>query len=269
MSQWLVLLCTLSLVSSLGAQTTSNPRAAQSDPKALVIVHKAVETMGGATRWQSIGGALVQVVETIPGGRTVTVQWSDDWHSGRSRWRREATGPDGQPIIRMADENSNTRTSAGKTLKLPHEEDITVLAVAYPAAALMLSLNRKDCVLALVPTSSSAETNDRKEKSDPIVAAECHPLDSKGGEVRIYWQFSATTGMPLRVRLPTPGYFHNSLLYEIARFDAFSRTGNVTVPSTVGITLPSGRSETLTLSGWSFASSLPASTFAAKAVSHP
>jgi len=242
--------------------------ASRSDPNAVAIVHKAIAALGGEVAWQSIGGATAQVVETRSDGRTTTVHWSDDWHLQHAQFRRDATNPNGQSITMLADQSSHSRTVAGQTRKLPREEDITVLAAAYPAAALMLSLHRNDCALNLVEIHQGAAPGSPIDSSGPGVAEDCRAPDFPTG-VRILWQFSPSTGLPIRVRLPVREYLHDGVTYQTARFDAFSQSAGVTVPSTVTFIRGGKQDEKLAISGWSFGPSLPASTFTASSEQQP
>lgn len=266
--QALTVVCMIVMIGPLWSQVITATSTSQSDPNAVALVNKAITALGGAANWQSIGAATAQVVETKPDGSTITVQWSDDWHLRHAQFRRDATSPSGQPITMMADQSSRTRAVAGEIRKLPREEDIAVLAAAYPAAALILSLNRSDCLLSIVAVRSGPTPNSPPDSSGPAVAEDCRPADFPMA-IRILWQFSPSTGLPIRVRLPIRDYLRNAILYQTARFDAFTQQGGLTLPSTVSFIRAGRPSYTLTISRWSFGPSLPASTFTATSEQQP
>ncbi len=270
--QWIhltmMVLCATLSVSTTSAQTAVQSGPAKNDAGAVAVVEKALQALGGRGNWQNIGAASASVTESLPDGKSVVVQWADDWHSDHVLWRRDASGPTGQPITRIADQSSHTRTADGKTRSLPREEDIAVLAVGYPAAALMLSLRRNDCALSIVPTHPNAGTDNSPDSNGPVVAEDCHAPEFPS-TVRILWQFSPATGLPTRVRLPIRDSLHNVIVYQIVQFKAFSQQGRLVVPSSVTTGLSGGRIETLAISNWAFTSSLPLSTFAAPTHTQP
>jgi hypothetical protein len=254
----------LSLAGFACVQTVSaqeqHRQSGGSDPQALELVRSAITAMGGAEAWKDIGAATAEVTISRPGGPTNIIKWSDDWHAASIMSRRDALVAGGKEITSVKGERSREISAPGKTRKLPAEEEITVLAVGYPAAALMLSLRRSDCLLHVMPAPNSQQAASASKASMNVIAEDCHAAGYPKG-VRILWAFSSSSSLPMWAKLPIRDALRNIVSYETARFDTYSQSSNVTLPSTVTIFRPSGASDKLEISKWSFKPSLPSQTF--------
>ena len=66
----------------------------QSDPQALAVVQQAITAMGGTAAWQQVGGATAQSIISRKNLPARTVKWTDDWSTGRVRFRRDKAAND-------------------------------------------------------------------------------------------------------------------------------------------------------------------------------
>lgn len=252
----LALVALLFTADRIWAQASTSSTSAQSDPTALAVITKSLTAMGGETNWQRIGAATTVVSVSRPGVTARIIQWADDWHLGYDLSRRDSHGANGQTTTMISLKDHRIYRAGGSPHTLPHENDLAVLAVGYPAAALTLSLQRSGCVFHSVSAydlghpAAGTETVD-EDCNDLFFATTAH----------LIWTFSTSTGLPTQVRLPVRLLVHNGVAYETAQFTQFANEGNVQAPSEVTLALPSGQTIEFQLGPRSFTSSLPTSTF--------
>jgi hypothetical protein len=251
------LICASFSARAFFAQSATNTMSSQNDPLALAVVTNALTAMGGAANWQAIGAATAEVMVSRPGKQPRTIQWADDWHLGYDLSRRDTQAGSGQTITMISLKDHRLYVAGGSPHTLPHENDIAELAVAYPAAALVLSLQRTGCIF----RSLSAYVLDRPPAGTETIGEDCRdPFFSR--TVHLIWTFSTSTGLPSQVRLPVRLLLHSGgVAYETARFAHFASQGNLQAPTDVSLILPSGQTIELQIGPRTFTSSLPNSTF--------
>jgi hypothetical protein len=254
-----VLLCTSCALAASPAQ--SNTAAVQSDPQAEAYVSKAIAALGGMAAWQAVGAGTAEVSISSPGAPAQTVEWADDWSLGYVRSRRSSAKAGDQATMITSKNDRTWRLGDGKVQMLPRENDIVVLAIGYPAAALMAARSRPNCSFRLGAKSPADPADLGSIPDEQSLTSECiDPLMPKG-RVTLTWVFSKTSGLPQRVRIPIHALLHNTTLYETVRYTAFASTQGLLTPSKLIIVRPSGMADTLTIDNLALASTIPDSTF--------
>jgi hypothetical protein len=254
-----VLLCTPCTFAASPAQ--SNTVAIQSDPQAVAYISKAIVALGGTAAWQAVGAGTAEASISSPGVPTQNVQWADDWSLGYVRSRRNSTKVGDQTAMITSKNDRTRRLANGTTQTLPRENDIVVLAIGYPAAALMATRGRPDCSFRLGAVSPANPSDPGSTSDEQTVTSECiDPLMPKG-RATLTWVFSKASGLPQQVRIPIHALLQNTILYETVRFTTFANTQGLLTPSKLTIVRPSGIADSLTIDNLTLTSAIPDSTF--------
>lgn len=241
--------------------TQSNVAATQSDPQAVAYISRAIAALGGTAAWQAVGAGTAEVSISSPGIPAQNVHWADDWTLGYLRSRRDSTKEGDQTAV-ITSKNDRTRRLADGTIQsIPRENDIVVLAIGYPATALMATRSRPNCSFHLQAASPPNAFDLGSTKDGQTVTSECiDPLMPKG-KATLTWIFSKTSGLPQQVRIPIHALRHNTLLYETVRYTSFANTQGLLTPSKLTIVRPSGIADLLTIDNLTLTSAIPDSTF--------
>jgi hypothetical protein len=233
-----------------------------SDPAALSTVGLAIAALGGQSLWQQVGGATAQATFTPVSGAQYSVSWSDDWSTGQVRFRRDTTFSAGNHSSLLGSSASQVILfPTGKTVPLHHDDGIAVLAIAYPAAALILSKSSQfSCTFHLGDVSDPG-FGPKDTSTDGVMITEfCPDHFYPGGQAPLVWKFSSD-GLPLSVRLPIWGQNEGTLHTETISYIAFQNVDGVLTPAQLQIRRVSGVLDTLSISKTTLVSGLPSSIF--------
>ena len=125
---------------------------------AIAVIEKAITAMGGRAAWGQVGGATAEAVISSKDLPIHTVIWSDDWSTGRIRFRRDtAEGEKSKYSLIGSDTLQIRLLSKGKSEPIQHDNGIVVLAISYPAAALVSSTRFLKFALRLMSSSELGE----------------------------------------------------------------------------------------------------------------
>jgi hypothetical protein len=255
------------LLSLAHAQIPTVPNATgiaeQSDPQAVEVVEKAIRAMGGREGWKQAGGATAQAVITPKDLPARTVDWSDDWSKGRLRFRRDSAASEPSKSSLISSETSQVHLLPnGKIEPIQRDNGIVVLAIGYPAPALILSQSSKyACTFHL-----GRPANPRMPIVDPnpdevTVTERCpEPFYPKGLAI-LTWVFSAKSDKPASVELPTWGQMQHTIHTQTVSYAAFQTVDGLLVPSELKIQRASGAVDVLTISKTAFVQGIADETF--------
>jgi hypothetical protein len=241
------------------ATTSGTDTAESSDPAALATVNQAVITMGGTAAWLSLGAATATVRISRTSLPDHVVIWSDDWSSGRNRYRRDLNGPPGIGSVVGNQRARVQELATGKVRIISPVSDMVVLAVGYPAAALATALRRNDCIFN--PDRGKAGIGGTETIG---IVQRCLDPQYPERHATLHWTFSTSTHLPLNVRLPVRELLHQSFLSELVEYKSFARNGIVLSPSHIDITRASGAKDSLTITNVVYSASLPDTLFTGK-----
>jgi hypothetical protein len=236
--------------------------AGPSDPRAVAVIETAITALGGKATWLEVGGATAQAVIAPKDLPARKVNWSDDWSKGRVRFRRDsaASAPSQSSLI-GSDASQVHMMPNGNAQPTQHDSGIVVLALGYPAPALILSSSTYACTFHLgQPINPRAVPVDPDPNEIPITET-CPDQFYPGGAARLIWIFSKTTGMPNAVELPVWGQTHLLIRNETVKYVAFSNVQGRLVPSELKIIRVGGSIDQLALSNVTFVESIPDRTF--------
>jgi hypothetical protein len=223
---------------------------------AIVIVKQAIATMGGEANWASVGAATSEA-EIAVGSTTISRQaeWSDDWSSGHGQFLRSARDSVGNAKA-VGKAGSRTLKSAdGHVKSVPLENDIAVLAVGYPAAALLVSLHRTECRFVVREPSGEARTEQER------VYEVCADPSYSNGQVQFEWIFSRSTGLPISLVRPVRELLRGGTSREQVDYTEYQTVQGLRTPVSLAIHRPGGSTDAISLSSTRFLSSLPSETF--------
>jgi hypothetical protein len=233
-----------------------------SDPAALTTVGQAIAALGGQSLWQQVGGATAQATFTPASGAQYGVRWSDDWSTGQVRFRRDTTFSAGNHSSLLGSSASQVILfPSGKTVTLRHDDGIAVLAMAYPAAALILSKSSKFSCTFHVGDVSGPGFGPKDTSSDGVIITEfCPDHFYPRGQAPLVWKFSSD-GVPLSVRLPIWGQNQGVLHTQTVSYVAFQNVDGILTPAQLQIRRVSGVVDTLSISKTKLVSGLASSVF--------
>jgi len=233
-----------------------------SDASALAVVEKSILAMGGRATWRSFGAATVNAQITPERGPERHVAWSDDWSTGRVRFRRDAVDVQAKhAYIVGSDETQIHKKPDGTPEQLKQDHGIAVLALGYPAPALILSTLKYHCVFHF-DQKSGPEVNQAPADTNTIVIAErCpHPVSSAGAAT-IMWTFSKSTGLPTQVVLPIQGLKTNVIRSQTVIYNTFRSVQGALTPLSLSIRRVSGSVDKVTFDSPVFLDGLSDQTF--------
>lgn len=236
-----------------------------SDPGAIATIQTAIKALGGQSAWQQAGGATATVVISPTGFSSRTLKWTDDWSTGRVRFRRDKTETGATPSSMIGtDKEQILVLSNGKTVPLRQGNGIAVLALSYPAAALLLSQSPKyNCSFHNGKTENLRVPIDSDSIDKVVLTERCPDPSYPDGTATLIWTFSKTTGMPQSVETPIWGQTRFLLRTEAVSFVAYQTVDGLVVPSEVTIRRVSGSVDQLTISKTTFVQSVPDTAFQA------
>jgi hypothetical protein len=259
----------LLLLMSLGhAQTpalsSSTGTSQQSDAEAVKVVEKAIHAMGGREAWRQAGGATAQAVITSKNDLPAhTVNWSDDWAKGRVRFRRDSAASEPSKSSLISSETSQVHLMPnGKIGPIQRDNGIAVLAIGYPAPALILSLSPKYlCTFHLGKPVNPRMPSVDSDPDEVAVTERCPEVFYPGGAAVLTWVFSKANGMPTSVELPIWMQTHHAIRTQTISYLAFQTVDNLLVPSQLQIRRVSGAVDQLTISKTAFVQGISDETF--------
>jgi hypothetical protein len=190
-----------------------------------------------------------------------TVDWTDDWSTGRIRFRRE-TAPGTPSTSLIGTDTGEARVTPKGTIELLlHNNGVAVSATNYPAVALIVSLSKYQCTFHL-----GQPANPRLPLADPnpdsaAVTEMCPDPYYPQGMAQLVWTFSTSSGLPKSVQLPVWGNTHHIVLSETLTYAGFQNAHGLVTPSQLRIARSNGRIDTLTISDPAFSVAIPDSTF--------
>lgn len=260
---WCALACCLLLPSAIVrsvAQTVASPQTT-SDPRALAVIDTAITALGGRASWQRVGAATAEATVASQNGTTRTVNWTNDWSTGRIRFRRDAAPGTSSATLVGTDSGDVHVKASGSTEPLLHNNGVAVSAINYPAVALIVSLTKYQCSFHL-----GQAVNPRLPLADPdpdevAVTETCPDPYYPQGFAQLVWVFSKSSSLPKSVQVPIWGNTHHIVLSETVTYVAFQNTHGLVAPSQLHIARPNGRIDTLTISDTNFLQAIPDSTF--------
>jgi len=260
----------LALASSAQSQVPANSSnagnsqaSASSDPKAVAVVEAAITAMGGRPAWQEVGGATAQAVITPKNTPAHTVNWSDDWSKGRVRFRRDAAASEPHPSSLIGSDASQVHMVPNGGLEsIRHDNGIAVLALSYPAPALILSLSSKyACTFHLGKTANPRVVPVNPDPDEVTVTEQCPDPFYPGGAAILTWVFSKGSGAPKAIEIPVWGQTHQLIRTQTVSYVAFQEVQGKLVPSQLQIRRVAGRVDQLTISNTIFVQSISDKTF--------
>ena len=244
----------------------NNPRAAV-DPAAVTLMQQVLSSLGGARAWQAVGAATSNVTVPLPDGTQRKIRWADDWSGSSVLSRRDAVDSmQGSNTVITSGQSQIHSQSSGTQKHYPRDPDLVLLAVGYPGAAILRSLQHPNCTFSskLTLTGRWPRAQLTQNQDETVVYEQCIEPQYPDGRCDIAWIVSADTATLRGVWLPVRGMLDNSVIYEQVRFTKFHPAGDLLVPSNIAITRPNGRVDTLTVDSPTFTSHLPLSQFVPK-----
>jgi hypothetical protein len=252
------------------SQSTTDPSSAgksqshdQSDPQAISVVETAITAMGGRAVWLRVGGATAQAVITSKTLPARTVNWSDDWSKGRIRFRRDSAAGEQRPSSLIGSDALQVYLKAnGKAEPIQHDNGVAVLALGYPAPALILSLSPKyACTFHLGKPINPRIPLAASDPDEVTVTERCPDPFYSGGEAILTWVFSQRSGKPISVELPVWAQMHRIIRTQSVSYIAFQTVNGLLVPTQLQILRVTGAVDQLTTSNTAFVQGISDETF--------
>jgi hypothetical protein len=247
-----------------GVSSASGSLTASGDPDAIALMQRVLNTMGGAGAWRAVGAAATNVTRSSPDGTQKQVHWTDDWSGSSVLSRRDAIGSPAGPHTVIASGPSQSHIQANGTQKrYPRDPDLIVLAVGYPGAAILRSLQRPNCTFSKKLTMSGRWPRQplTENQDETIVYEQCIEPFFVDGRCDIAWIVSADMAALRGVWLPVRGMLSNSVTYEQVRYERFQPVGPLSVPSRITITRPNGQVDNLLVDSPTLSTQMPSSVF--------
>lgn len=242
-------------------------RRRSSDPQAIATMRRLVESMGGAAAWQTVGAAKVDIIAPLPGNPQRVIHWTDDWSNTSVLAKRDLVNSADSHKTMVTSGDIQTHFQADGTHKeYPRDPDVALLAVGYPAVALLRSLHLPNCVFSSAPTLSGRWPRPplTQTKDESVIYEQCIEPLYPDGRFDIAWIVSADASGLRGVWLPVRGMLDNTVMFEQVRFTEFQSVDNLLTPKTISITRPNGRVDTLHIDRPTFTSKLTTSDFTFK-----
>jgi hypothetical protein len=235
----------------------------QSDPQAVAAVETAIRAMGGRAAWRQVGGATADVAVTSKDLPVRNVTWSDDWSAGRARFRRDSAASESTKASMIGSDAGQMHLMPdGKVKAIQRDHGITVLAVGYPAPALILSLSPKyACTFHLGKPIDPRVPLADSDPNEVTVTELCPDSSYPEGEATLTWVFSKTSGLPLSVELPVWGQMYHIVHTQTVSYIAFQTVSGLPVASQLQIRRVSGAIDQLTISNTAFVQGISDKTF--------
>jgi hypothetical protein len=192
------------------------------------------------------------------------VHWADDWSGSSSLSRREAVGsPSGPHTVIMSGRFQSHYQANGTQKQYPKDPDLAILAVGYPGAAILRSLQRPGCTISSknIPLGRWPRPPLTESHDEAVVYEQCIEPLSPDGRCDIVWIVSADTAALRGVWLPVRGMLNNSITYEFVHYDKFQTVGSLSVPNRITITRPNGQIDSIVVDSPKFTTYLPPSVF--------
>jgi hypothetical protein len=255
----------VAITALLAQQTTAitaQSTPSQSDPEALAVVEKAITAMGGKMLWQQVGGAAAQAVTVSQTSPTRTVNWSDDWSTGRVRFRRDSADSETSTSSLIGTDASQVHVrKSGVSEPILHDNGVVVLAEGYPAAALILSLGKYGCSFHLGHPINPRVPLANDDPEIIAITERCPDPFYPQGAANLYWVFSQSKGLPVSVDLPVQGNTHHIVMSQKVDFFTFQEVQGLLVPQQLQIKRASGWVDQITVSKIAFVSGFPSAAF--------
>jgi hypothetical protein len=208
--------------------------------------------MGGLAAWSEAGSAEAQVDIALGNLPSKHIVWSDDWSSGHHQYRRTDQS---KSVAVVGTEYSRTlRLKDGSTKQIPSESSLATLALGYPASALAIALRRSDCHFTSRRDTTDPDANAR-------VSQYCTGSAASGPSVRLEWEFSKSTGLPVSLTRPIRDILSGRNLAETIVYASFSTIDKLAVPSQLTVIKPNGAKENIYVTATEFTHALPSTTF--------
>jgi hypothetical protein len=252
----------LGVTQSGSNNSTEATSRAKSDPQAVAVVEGAIAAMGGRSVWQEVGGATAHAVITPKYTPVRAVTWSDDWSKGRVRFRRDSAANESSKSSLIGSDASQVHlTPNGKNEFIPHDNGIAVLALSYPAPALILSLSKYQCTFHLGKTANRRIVPKDEDPSEVTVTERCPDPFYPGGAAILTWVFSKGSRTPKSVELPIWGISNHLIRTQTVSYIAFQNVQGRLVPSQLEIRRVTGAVDQLSVSDTVFVQSISDQTF--------
>lgn len=201
------------------------------DPKAIEVLSKGLEAMGGHAGWKDVRSVRIKGDVSVNGGPPGKLNWSDDWSNGLKAKRE---------LIPSADVMQSNRSSASSSsasdatdanhLFHPKFDIFSSLLVHAPAAAIELAYSSEQYSVV------SAESGLDDENCVEILLA---TKRLKDGGVHSQLCFSKATNLVTNAQVAVPtGAEGNRIVIEKITYGSFEKRSGLAFPTKVSMTLP-------------------------------
>jgi len=215
--------------------------AASSDPNAVAFIDRALEALGGARAWRSLGAARLEgsIQEaTAEAGKGYRFVSQHDWNSGQFQSRHDWTDEKGQPAQTYDPDQIHTRAQLAATQGLLRDPGSDAHTAFLPGALLSVIRNGKKYRISFPGHSSWLPAGQQQ--------IDVYRVDDKDAlHPNQVWIFSVETGLPLKTKVAVPGRY-GIPLYKTITFNGFQTVKGLVLPKTISVAYPDRVRQVLT-----------------------
>ena len=219
----------------------NNPRAAV-DTAAITLMHQVLSSLGGVRAWQAVGAATSDVTVPLPDGTQRKFVGTDDWSGFSVLSRRDAVdSTQGSNTVITSSQSQIHAQPSGTQKQYPRDPDLVLLAVGYPGAAILRSLQHPNCTFSskLTLTGRWPRAPLTRNQDETVVYEQCIEPQYPDGRCDIAWIVSADTATLRGVWLPVVECW-TTRSYTTGSLHQIPASGDLLVPSNIAITRPMG-----------------------------
>jgi hypothetical protein len=210
------------------------PPTATSDPAAVGLLERVIESSGGKPAWRTLHSAKIRLTVTSAGPIPYRdVLMLDDWSSDAVLYRRGTVGSKRAPTDHSGQAALTTISREGKTRQIPEFDQARVLAGSLPAAAAGIILRRTIYIVKqeLGPRCTTGslcvDIYRQQRPQEPFVREE-------------EWVISQSSGLPTEVDLLLPNLTGHRPIFEEFQFDQMMTQSGLQIPSKIELRPPGG-----------------------------
>ncbi len=225
----------------------------KSDAQAIELVQRAISALGGETAWSRTQAATANVSVQSDSIPTYNIVWTDDWSQPRFKFRRDTNNLSHVGTL-IENGNIQRHIQDGRDAKhvLRKDSDIAVLAIGYPAEALLRSMSDDGCTFTMTPFDPNKNNQDQEKLKIFSVTEHCKISPTRYQQVTIIWQFYPDTSIPMSAEIPVWGQLRQIEKRETVKYKNYSLINNCLVPSQIDMVRYVGLVDHLSISNTTF-----------------